>query len=722
MGTAISSREPTFSSEGTEDVEATPVPVQRSVRFSSAFSSPIADSTPVPLNYQQTPRATLASVAEEDELDEVLATPFPRRKSFLLSIVNSTTRPRLTHGTPHPRLPATALDSSVVTTPRAAFPQPNGIRRPRLSHPLSQVHTFKNSPPYTDSTTDNDESSPEGAGAASVVSSASSHDLTVHHRANASFDPVTGAQGIGRFNAGKLNTYLHGLNRRLQEENEHLVVKVKSLQAEIEYLQTRTQHLSGVIEDDKAEEWGLEKENLERKIIELQQFLEEREKDLDEERESRMRDKERWKERMSEVEDGVGQIVSDLQDKLAKAEARVQSAMDTEVQLRETQRELEYTQGQLRIAKSRESEDNSSSTTSRDSRDFVEMEEKIRRLERAFKDKDTDLAAARENTIEVGKELTVLKTTNGNLESDLRITRESVENLQEELRDNRRDRGDESERLRKAQETTSKLRSDLSVANDKAQNYERLLSEVEGRLKKSEKELDAANEQVAFSEDELNKLRSTNRELEDALEESDQKMLADSKELTQLRTKVTHLERELDNNRTINKTQSDAKSLHDMDVQSLEAELEEANKEIGRLMALLNQSPARKAIEKAKESRIEMLEKENADLFKQLRTTRENPPKYDTAKFDTPRSLRNASMSGLSPMHRQLINLSLRAPKTPGEPLRNVSLLHPNFDGSLTLRLGILAVQFDWRCDHCSSRRGDPPFAERAGRRQREHR
>ncbi|PBK62389.1 hypothetical protein ARMSODRAFT_1024819 [Armillaria solidipes] len=69
---------------------------------------------------------------------------------------------------------------------------------------------------------------------ASFISTASSHDLTTHVRASTSFDPAmgfgVGAQANGRFNAGKLNTCLHGLNRWLQEENEVLIERLRCLE------------------------------------------------------------------------------------------------------------------------------------------------------------------------------------------------------------------------------------------------------------------------------------------------------------------------------------------------------------------------------------------------------------------------------------------------------------------------------------------------------------
>ena len=94
----------------------------------------------------------------------------------------------------------------------------------RLSHPLARGWTAS-------------ASESEGAGeGASFASPVSPHDLTAHPRANASFDQViglgAGGHGIGRFNAGKLNTYLHGLNRRLHEESESLVNQVALLRNE----------------------------------------------------------------------------------------------------------------------------------------------------------------------------------------------------------------------------------------------------------------------------------------------------------------------------------------------------------------------------------------------------------------------------------------------------------------------------------------------------------
>ena len=44
------------------------------------------------------------------------------------------------------------------------------------------------------------------------------------------FGPGAPGHGVGRLNAGELNNYLHGLNRRLQEEDENLIVRLNLLE------------------------------------------------------------------------------------------------------------------------------------------------------------------------------------------------------------------------------------------------------------------------------------------------------------------------------------------------------------------------------------------------------------------------------------------------------------------------------------------------------------
>ncbi|KAE9383467.1 hypothetical protein BT96DRAFT_792706, partial [Gymnopus androsaceus JB14] len=144
-----------------------------------------------------------------------------------------------------------------------ATPRPRFRPDARLSHPLAQAFTASDSASESEAgeategtvrPENNNEHIPWSTPApvasvvhlspydesplngASFVSTASSHNLTTHHRANTSFDPAMGFGGnapghdVGRFNAGKLNTYLHGLNRRLQEENKALLERLRKLE------------------------------------------------------------------------------------------------------------------------------------------------------------------------------------------------------------------------------------------------------------------------------------------------------------------------------------------------------------------------------------------------------------------------------------------------------------------------------------------------------------
>lgn len=273
---------------------------------------------------------TPASRACSDGADEDLATPLPRRKSFLLSLINSSTRPRPNYATPQMRL--SPMNGYYADDTTELGPK----RRPRVSQPLAQIHTILDTP--KPSHTSSRENNYVHSRNDSFVSTASSHDLTVYHRANASFDPATGAQGVGRFNAGKLNSYLHGLNRRLQEENELLMSSLKDQQRTIGDLQSnRRRELSEVMEIDGAEQWLQEKEEMERATNELKYLLERKESELRDERIERQQDKDKWKGRLAEVEEGVGDIIRDLEKRATSAEQKVEELRVVETQLQDTQ-------------------------------------------------------------------------------------------------------------------------------------------------------------------------------------------------------------------------------------------------------------------------------------------------------------------------------------------------------------------------------------------------
>lgn len=145
-------------------------------------------------------------------------------------------------------------------------------------------------------------------------------------------------------------------------------------------------------------------------------------------------------------------------------------------------------------------------------------------------------------------------------------------------------------------------------------------------------------------------------------------MRADEEALAEVRSKVATLERERDR---ADKSRTDERHAEleeaENQIEALERELDDAHREIGRLNSELAHSPARKALDKARDAKIELLEKEKEDLQERL-----NGLKHEIAAWNTPGKFNSAN--GISPMHRQVLNMTLKTPKTPGAPLRDVCI------------------------------------------------
>ncbi|KAJ7180785.1 hypothetical protein C8R46DRAFT_885504 [Mycena filopes] len=760
-------REPTFSSDGGGQTTFHPDHAPRG-GLASAFSSPAPSTTftptpayprprtrfnlPSPPDHDPTtPRQDAREEHEDDE--EAPLTPHTRRRSFLLSVINSTTRPRLKFPTPHPRaLPLSEDADTPESTPgprlaalgtpalRTAFAgaTPRVLPARRSSHPLAQ--TYVPSPGTSDS-----ESAVSGSGSAagglwatpsgssphanaSIISTASSHDLTTHHyRANASFDPVMGfgsaagvqgLHGVGRFNAGKLNMYLHGLNRRLQEENEVTLEKLRRAEARVRSLEGRAADgegegeeasagrrrsvggegarrasvggtaLGDVAEDVAAEGWLEEKAELEDVVEALKSELERclAEKDevdraLEEELAERARDKERWKERMTEVEKGVSGIVEDLDSRMKTAEQHKDTALQ---QVKEAERAL---------AEAQEDRDAA-----------MERAEKAERVLESGQELGGELRDANDR---VGKVLADLRNANSQiqgLEDEVMQSDARVDDLEKELKEERafavgleQELEARTAELTAQAETLRKVDEDLQVTKEYVDELEQA---AEGAIAK----MDTLEEQLISGQEEIARLKTVEeqaaeqveslegareraeelaRQMEEALEAAEKKMLEDEAAVAQLRGRVASLERERERERERQRDASIssnplAPGPTDAELEALEEELDGANREIARLGTLLTQSPARKAIDLAKDAKIDMLEKEREDLLernKALRTT--------VTEITTPNKLYN--MSGISPIHRQVLSMSVRAPRTPGGPLRDMSWLNTtNADGTVS--------------------------------------
>jgi hypothetical protein len=450
-----------------------------------------------------TPMQHLPPIQDESEDDLVTpppVTPHSRRRSFLLDVINSNVRPRMRFPTPHPRR------VSDNTTANSAY-------ETNTSTPSSHDLT-----PHPQANTPSCESNP-----VSFISTASSHDLTIHPRVNTSFDPVVmgmGGPGVGRFNAGKLNTYLHGLNRRLQEENEGLLERLRRL------------------------EEGIESE--------------------------RAREKERWKERMGEVEKGVEGIVKEIETKAEDAKRKV-----------------------LKVEEER--------------RDKVtELQEQIVMMQ--------------DDARNVDDELQLTKDYAAALEADAGAAEERIEHLENQL-----------------------------------MNEQRNVQEMDAAAKH-------ANERLKALEVDAQRAADLARQMEEALETAEKKMRSDEDEIAALKGRLSTLELHKEHSK-LSADRPLGVNSPEADLQEMEDELDKANKEIARLNALLRQSPARRAMDKAKDARIEILEREKETLTERIKSLKNHN--------NTPSKLINAS--GISPIHRQVLSMSIRPPRTPGAPLRDVS-------------------------------------------------
>ena len=674
------------------------------------------------------------AVASEDggADDHDLATPYSRRRSFLLDVINSTTRPRFAQPTPRPLRAAHAAmleeeeeeestspdpstqssdkksiaedsQTSVVTVRPfnlASFtPAPRQRTRPigRLSHPLARGWTASGS-------------ESEGAGeGASFASTSSPHDLTAHPRANASFDQViglgAGGHGIGRFNAGKLNAYLHGLNRRLQEESESLAGQVGLLRKEnlglaeenaglleeVDLL--RQQILTGgstssrrssagrrlsdigstlgdVKEDAGGEGWMEEKMEMETELSELRAELHHRRRERDEavgaledERAERSRDKERWRERMVEVEQGVEGIIHDLETKVENAETAARDAAEKERQLKELEKALRRVEEEAESAHTRaENAEKVLGDHSELGGRLHDANEKLAKSAAQLHDLRSHVEQLEDEVAEAGHRLEDEQSRARKLQDDAEAKDARLEYLERELSGQEARLQECEHELQDAKAYIAELEADAGVALDHIEALQRESQEAHEKAMRDDGAA-ASLQRGAERDAELVK------QLEDALDAAEQKMRADGDVLAELRSKVAVLERERDR---AEKSRTDERNADleeaEEQIETLERELDDAHREIGRLNNELAHSPARKALDRVRDAKIELLEKEKEDLQERL-----NDLKHEAVVGWNTSGSKFGNASGISPIHRQVLNMTLKTPKTPGAPLRDVS-------------------------------------------------
>ncbi|KAF9224049.1 hypothetical protein BS17DRAFT_880101 [Gyrodon lividus] len=747
-----SDREPTFSSASSDPscsvnrtVQAARSPIAPSIAFSSPALSVAFTPTPA-IVPRPRPRFNIPpphdlDAQEDHEPDPESATPHTRRRSFLLSVINSTARPRMKVPTPHPHRRLSALPVNGENgidgqaTPgvplRKAFvgitPRPG---RGRMSHPLAQ--TYLPDGDSSEAGEGNNASPYDAAGErASFVSTASSHDLATHVRANTSYDPAIGLgeRGkMGRFDAQKLNAYLHGLNRRLQEENLSLVTRLQKYEVVKEGPRLSIESagrgrrisagsaLGDVEEASGAEGWAKEKHELEALVQEMAEELDQTKaetvqvsRDLEKERSERTRDKERWRERMEDVEKGVSEIVTELERKVedaegkhaeaveeiskinrgadkvrehlqterdlaieraAKAESALESGKELGGALKEANAKVSTLSSELRAATAQIKE--LEEGVMEFGRKFDELEKELKEEKLSSKlaeenfhgqlsEMDTEVMRATARVTELKKDVAERDTVLRRLEDELQVKSDDLVELQRCMAQGNQETAEEVRALKayaaELEESTAEriniLEEQLAGAQDRIDQYESDEERVNDRMEMLEKEAERATELA--------------RQMEEALEASEEKMKTDEETLADLRTKLVSLEREQERQRNLHLSIGDQQSNHEVE-EALEAELDEANREIARLTTLLQQSPARRTIEKVKDARIEMLEHEKEELMERVRSLK------STNAETTPSRIVN--MSGISPIHRHVLSMTLKTPKTPGGPLRDLSWLN----------------------------------------------
>lgn len=738
-------REPTFSSEG----DATPHAFNRqAARNPSTFSSPAQSLafTPTPAfprprarfelpappsDLLSTPATRSAEEEDDHKVNDDLVTPHTRRRSFLLSVINSTARPRMKFPTPHPKRfgspgadessPGPSSSASPSGTLQSAFagvtPRPRMGATRRSSHPLSQAISASpndsNEKPQSNSgramwATPAHSSPYDGSAQASFISTASSHDLTTHQRVNTSFDPAMGfgagapGHGVGRFNAGKLNTYLHGLNRRLQEENEALLEKLRKLDEEKKgetsagsaepnrrlsagSRRANSAGALGDVQEDMAEAWLEEKAELEDMMEELKaeamKIAEEKQavdEELMEEKTERERDKERWMARMGEVEKGVSGIIAGLEGKVAAAESRAKNTEEEAAhQVKDLEKALLKVQGERDVAMDR------ADKAERVLESGKELGGALKEANDRVSQVMGDLRNANAQVKDLEDEVIRQDTRIDELEKEAKENKDVISGLEEELETQFDALAAERNKTKNLQDTIQRFDEELRTTKDYVDELEDGAGEAVERIEKLEEELASVEEKINAMtaaerqtaqdtkslQTEALKAQETARQMEEALEESEQKMMHDEEALADLRAKVASLERERqreanNSSRDMSRAVAEAGPT-EAEYQALEEELDEANKELARLNTLLNQSPARKAMERVKDTKIEMLEREKEELLERNRALR-----MTFNEMSTPSKVVNAP--GISPIHRQVLNMSIRLPRTPGGPLKDV--------------------------------------------------
>ena len=593
----------------------------RQVQFSSPVHHPHDSESYARSRHDSEAGERVEEVGEqEDEEDEGLEqegggekTPIAARKEFFLSVVNSTVR----FGA-RPRLSGRWGNTTSMIAPT---PQPANATRAKTATKTT-LNTYPRRHSLNPLTTPASASTPHSRRLSEDTSTATSHDLTLHPRVNASFDPTMGPKGAaGRFNATKLNAYLHALNRRLVEENEELTARLNALCVQRGRSGGRG---GGSVSDLSNNTTAMEREG---EIEELRGKLEE----LEQERE---RDRERWKGRMREVEEGVGALVKELEDRATDAERRAMAASQS-----------------AKRAESAETVDQEQANR---------VEEESARLRNENAHLKTRLA-----TVDATK--ASLQKHAGQLEEQLQKAHAQIQELDSALASSEANAEGFASELAGTQVELDGTLEDVDALRQRATELEERAEAAEESVDRLTHALEDAEERIVQSEEEVGGLKARTRELErrNALSFNQSQSQSQSRGGGGLTTINEEKSTFIDQSEAVSRASQ--VQVHIQELEILEHELDTAHREIARLNHLLSDSPTRTALQQAKDVRIAVLEKEKAELEERVRTLRVMLGAAGAGAAGT-----SAFPGGISPAVNRTLAI-LKTPKTPGGPLREVS-------------------------------------------------
>ncbi|CAE6516063.1 unnamed protein product [Rhizoctonia solani] len=613
---------------------AAPVPTSIDVSRRTPTASPAPTPAPTRMHYPipQTPG---------DGLDGGLSN-IPRQppgtaklsRSFMMQVISSAARPSL-------RPKATPFTRGKFQTPAAR----------RLTEALA---------------IDN------GVGSASFVSTASSHDLAIHRRANASFDAIAHARGGsgGDFDQRKLRIYLQSLNKHLSDENSayrddiamlkraclELVdrlgargVKVDryallpTIDLEEDPEEPRDQQVQ-VVEDTNEELVGTLKDlEVARSETEaMRAELEAAQADATAAREEVVKVTDECNAQMADLETDVQKVIEKLEDRLNEREAEA-------AQLRERL-----------IDRSRDVYHEHAEELALERGHAAKLEAEVTQL-------TGELASANGESRNLKAELRDLKTS---LRTEQAAAAERISELETE----------NTQWGRRVQELERELEELDALAHDRddlVHDRDAALKEKGQALRERDNAVRERDELLEDQDELARQKQEAQKEvarMEQALEDAEARIVEDAEQLKSLQGKVASLERErtelLASRSTRERSNNeDGIPLHEHEalVSDLETQLDDAHREIARLTA---KSPAGEALSKAKDLRIQQLEKEKDMLLERVQTMRSNSSAAGGS--DTPG---RATPSGSVALNR-LAMMNLRTPKTPGAALKEASWMN----------------------------------------------